>query len=174
MPLPALPPDPVPSEAEIQAVIQRRGIPVRKDVTGRGDITFALARITWKMERQAEDPNAFLVPFSTDPQAFGGRSYEAYRNGPVWKAQRKRILDRAGGLCVGCGAKATQVHHRDYRPRVIAGEDDVPLVALCRSCHQHLHERDSRGLDPSWQESEARLLELVALHEADQPVTTSE
>jgi hypothetical protein len=166
MPLPALPPDPVPSEAELQAIIERRRIPVRPDATGRADITLALARITWKMERQAEDPNAFLVPFSTDPQAFGSKAaYDAYRKEPEWKAQRQRVFDRAGGMCVGCGAKATQVHHRDYRPRVIAGEDDVPLVALCRSCHQHLHERDAQGIEPSWQESEARLSALVALHE---------
>lgn len=166
MPLPGLPPDPRPSEADIQAIIERRPIPVREDVTGRADITFSLARIAWKMERQADDPNAFRVHFSTDWQAFGSKeAYEAYRKQPVWKAQRRRIFDRSGGLCVGCGAKATEVHHRDYRPRVIAGEDDVPLVALCRTCHQHLHEVDTRGLEPSWQESEARLAGLVALRE---------
>jgi hypothetical protein len=161
-----LPLDQTPSEAELQAIIEQRA---REGRTGRPDIERGFARITWREQRRAEDPNAFLVPFSTDPQAFGSKeAYQAYRGGPVWKAQRSRVLDGAARVCIGCGAKATLVHHRDYRPRVIAGEDDVPLVALCRSCHDHLHER-VQGCDPSWQESEARLAALVAQHNNGEP-----
>lgn len=170
MSLPPIPSDPVPTEAELQPFLAK--VKWQPDVDApasvkRGDIRRALARMEWERERQAEDPNAFLVPFSTYPQAFGSKAaYDAYRDGEIWKAQRKRVLEASGGKCVGCGSKATEVHHRDYRPRVLAGEDDAPLVALCRRCHQHVHEDDARGLEPSWQESEARLAELVARRDA--------
>jgi hypothetical protein len=166
MPLPTLQPDSTPSEAELQTIMDQELLLVRNDVAGRDEVLRSYARIVWKMQRRAEDPNAFLVPFSTDPSAFeSAGAYGAYRKGPVWKAQRTRVLELAGRQCVGCGARATQVHHRDYRPRVIAGEDDLPLVALCKSCHLHLHDNNACGREPSWQESEARLTALVARRE---------
>jgi hypothetical protein len=127
------------------------------------DVERKLAKLLWKLELQKQSANSFLVPFSTDPQAFGSpEAYEAYRNTPIWRDQRERVLNRAGGKCVGCSCKASEVHHRDYRPRVLSGEDDSPLVALCWRCHRHIHKRGPNGIDPSWQEEEARLASLVA------------
>ena len=58
----------------------------------------------------------------------------------LWLEQfRPRVLAAANDKCVACGAKATEVHHRDYRPRVMAGEDLSPLVALCENCHDYIH-----------------------------------
>lgn len=166
----AIVPDPKPTAEELQAILDRPGFRDRtsqRPAPDHAEVTRGLARMTWRAELRAEDPNAFLVPFSTDPEAFGhdGHKYEDYRRGDVWAAQRGRVMDRACGLCAGCGRRATEVHHRDYRPRVIAGEDDTPLVALCRKCHGHVHAK-ARGIEPSWQESEARLARLVAAHEA--------
>ncbi len=126
-----------------------------------------IASFIWKHERRRQEPDAFLLPFSTDRQAFGGKAaYEAYRLKPTREAQRRRVMDRVGDLCAGCGRPARDVHHGDYRPRVIAGDGDLPLGPLCRSCHRYLHRKDYRGFEPSWQEGEARLADLVGRREA--------
>lgn len=54
------------------------------------------------------------------------------RKPKLWQSIRERVLERDRGECQCCGRKAEQVHHRDYRPRVLSGEDIDPLVSVCR------------------------------------------
>jgi hypothetical protein len=46
---------------------------------------------------------------------------------------------------------------------VLRGEDDSPLVALRKRCHEKIH----AGKDLSWQETERRLAEIVVLKDAE-------
>ena len=110
----------------------------------------------WRSAKQREDPNAFMV------MSFGDyKKYAKYRRSEIWKTIKKRILQAASGECAACNQQAVVVHHRDYRPRVLAGLDDTPLVALCEFCHEQVH---ARGLTAfrSWTQEERVLAELVA------------
>jgi len=51
---------------------------------------------------------------------------------------------QADNKCACCPNKATQVHHRCYRPRVLSGEDTSLLIALCATCHKTV-DFDERG-----------------------------
>lgn len=180
MPLPPIPPDPKPTEGEINAIL--RQLPKEEwklewsllpsDMEKARQRRRAMDE--WERRRRAAEPDAFAVRFSTDPEAFGSQNaYSKYREGETWKVQRQRVLEAAGGKCQACDCKATEVHHRDYRPRVIAGEDDTPLVALCRECHDYIHAKlpftvpgkpwiTDAQKTPSWHDTESRLARLVA------------
>lgn len=54
-----------------------------------------------------------------------------------------------------------QVHHRDYRPRVLRGEDDTPLVALCRHCHDQVDKLSKEKSRQDWNDKEDILAEMV-------------
>ena len=61
------------------------------------------------------------------------RPYE----GTAWRRQRRRILDRDGGMCQlrydGCAGYADTVHHtRDWR---LGPANDDDLIAACASCN---------------------------------------
>ena len=147
LPIPA---DPEPPPAEIQEEAAKRR--VRGE---QADVAEPMARIAWSVEAQRADPDAFLVPFVVDVD-----EYNAYRRSTTWRRVRQAKLDAAGGRCQGCGTRATQVHHRDYRPRVLRGEDANALVALCRTCHEAIHAKTG-GQSPSWQDQERRLFSLI-------------
>ena len=115
------------------------------------------ARIAWADDVRKRDDSAFLVPFATEVDG-----YPAYLKSEVWKAIRKRVLKAASRKCAGCGGKATQVHHRDYRPSVLRGDNGAPLVALCKTCHDAVHAGDK---NKSWQACERDLHRLVAEQE---------
>lgn len=69
--------------------------------------------------------------------------YNEYLRTPVWHAKRKKVMERAGGMCEGCGNRwADQVHHLTYETyNQYKGEEFLfELVALCVSCHERLHE----------------------------------
>ena len=98
-----------------------------------------VAMVEWqRMERDREERNRLW-------QA----RYSAYLLTPVWWAKRAHVLRRAAGRCEGCGdERATQVHHRRYpqgvlpgSPEWIAQEKLFNLVAICRDCHEHVHQR---------------------------------
>ncbi len=55
--------------------------------------------------------------------------------------------------------KATEVHHRCYRPRVLSGEDTSLLIALCGACHKTV-DRDERGEPRDNQSKERTLTEM--------------
>lgn len=64
--------------------------------------------------------------------------YSIYLHSPEWKAKRTKVLERAGGICEGCGdAPAVEVHHLTYER--IYNEMLFDLVAVCRGCHDQLH-----------------------------------
>lgn len=61
-----------------------------------------------------------------------------YLKTPKWQALRAKVLNRAKGICEGCGEKpATEVHHLTYdhwRDELL-----FELVAVCRDCHAKCH-----------------------------------
>ena len=64
--------------------------------------------------------------------------YNTYLQSPEWEKKRKLVLDRARGICEGCGRKkAVQVHHLHYRR--VGQEMLFDLVAVCQECHDALH-----------------------------------
>jgi 5-methylcytosine-specific restriction endonuclease McrA len=66
--------------------------------------------------------------------------YEAHRQSPKWKALRKKVIERAQGICEGCGHnRATQAHHLTYDR--VCDEMLFDLVAVCESCHSKVHRK---------------------------------
>jgi hypothetical protein len=110
------------------------------------------AEFRWRCWRKEVDPNAFQVAF---PPA--DLDYRKYLKSHRWKSIKKKVLARDRQSCRGCGRKATCVHHRDYRPRVLSGEDISLLVSLCHECHHYVHSTRS-----CWNDAEARLLTRIA------------
>ena len=149
MPLTILPPDPEPTNAELAPYMASY---VVNTSTLYPDLTRRLARLCWRSDQQKANPDLFAVPFSPD------EGYPEYLASPLWASIRKRIR-AANPICVGCNRYASEVHHRDYRPRVMRGEDVTPLVSICPPCHRKVH---TGGWNASWQEEEARLQALVA------------
>jgi len=121
-----------------------------------------MAEIAWKSALKAKDPNLFLVAFQGHIQTFpdGISSYEEYLQSPLWNRIRRKCLTQAEHSCAGCGRRATLVHHRDYRPRVLQGEELSPLVPLCETCHEKIH-KTSEGIPRHWQGCEEELERLV-------------
>jgi 5-methylcytosine-specific restriction endonuclease McrA len=64
--------------------------------------------------------------------------YRAYLRSDHWLDIRRRVLQRAQGLCEGClRRRATQVHHLTYAH---AGAEFLwELVAVCEQCHARVH-----------------------------------
>lgn len=69
------------------------------------------------------------------------RAYDAYLESDEWRRKRALVLKRSAGVCEGCGERpAVQVHHLHYK-RVFR-EMLFDLVAVCRQCHDAIHESD--------------------------------
>lgn len=69
--------------------------------------------------------------------------YADYLALPWWDFVRARALRRARGVCELCQeAHATEAHHTTYKR--IGREKPDDMVALCRSCHEHV---TRQGLD---------------------------
>jgi hypothetical protein len=86
------------------------------------------------------------------------RDYQRYRETPLWRKIRRRVLKRDERVCRCCRGEATQVHHRSYAPEVMRGENDDELVSLCEGCHNHI-EFDDFGKERTDQETDRLLLE---------------
>ncbi len=156
MPLSPIPPNPRPTRAELAAQIERRRGEIADEFLARW------ARFYWECERKKERPDEFLCAFSGWIAAHSPEfRYDEYLRSDSWRQIRARVLVAARYECAGCFNRAAHVHHRDYRPRVLRGEDDSPLVALCKRCHDNIH-----AADPSWQEIERRLDEIVTLKDS--------
>lgn len=64
--------------------------------------------------------------------------YTAYLASGAWAEKRAKVMNRASGLCEGCGtAAATAVHHLTYDN--VGAEFLFELVAICEPCHQRYH-----------------------------------
>ncbi len=66
-------------------------------------------------------------------------TYNAYLTSQTWYDLRAKILDRDSHRCVCCGNHATQVHHRSYAPKVLAGQANDKLASVCGLCHHKIH-----------------------------------
>lgn len=64
--------------------------------------------------------------------------YRAYLKTDAWAKKRDFVLERARGVCEGCGtARATTVHHLTYEH---AGDEFLwELRAVCEACHDKAH-----------------------------------
>jgi len=64
--------------------------------------------------------------------------YNAHMQSPEWFSLRAKVMDRAKGVCEGCGERrATQVHHMTYKR--LGHEMMFDLVAVCSKCHESIH-----------------------------------
>ena len=64
-------------------------------------------------------------------------TYKKYLDSPAWKMKRDDVIKRDGDQCV-CSAQATVVHHKTYNN--IGKEPLSDLVALCKECHDRVHD----------------------------------
>ncbi len=64
---------------------------------------------------------------------------DIYLKSDAWKRKRYVVLKRDNWLCVHCGARATEVHHKRYAKKNIGKEPIEWLVSVCRSCHDSIH-----------------------------------
>ena len=67
------------------------------------------------------------------------KSKKRKARGEFSAATRKLIMERDGGLCVRCGAKAVHIHHVIYRSQGGLGTVDNG-VSVCERCHSFAHE----------------------------------
>ena len=92
-------------------------------------------REAWE-QRRTESAELIKTKFSRD--AFFA-DYDEYLKTDAWARRRVLVLKRASGVCEGCGEEvATEVHHRTYDH--VGNEFLFELVALCKPCHDRLHE----------------------------------
>lgn len=152
MPLPSLPPDPDPTHHDLA--------PLLNDLSALPEnLRVHFAEFQWRDDMRKRDPDAFLVPFAA---WIGDLDYDQYLKSPLWRKIRKLVLTEAQHQCWACGGKATEVHHRDYRPRVLDGRDLLPLVPICRACHKLVHYDATGRQRDSWNESEHVLAQAVS------------
>jgi hypothetical protein len=75
------------------------------------------------------------------PRWRGGSSSARY--GMNWRPMRRRVLERSGGLCEGCGKlPVDEVHHRipiRCFARPADANTESNLIALCKKCHRKAH-----------------------------------
>lgn len=63
---------------------------------------------------------------------------DPYYSSESWREKRVLVMNRAGGVCEGCGLRdAAQVHHLHYR--TFGNEFLWDLRAVCRECHERIH-----------------------------------
>ena len=64
---------------------------------------------------------------------------EVYLKSDAWRRKRYIVLKRDNWLCLYCGEKATQVHHKRYAKKNIGREPIKWLQSVCKKCHNKLH-----------------------------------
>ena len=64
---------------------------------------------------------------------------EVYLKSDAWRRKRYVVLKRDNWLCLYCGEKATQVHHKRYAKKNIGREPIKWLQSVCKKCHNKLH-----------------------------------
>ncbi len=70
--------------------------------------------------------------------------YGQYLRSYKWKEKRYRVYRRAGYMCEACGKNpAIAVHHLHY-PKRWGDEPLSWLQAVCASCHDGLHDYETR------------------------------
>lgn len=94
-------------------------------------------------ESYTRDRKATLDKIANDAaercQSGNREAYADYLRSDAWKRRAAKILRRADGICEGCLTnQASEVHHLTYAH--IGHEFAFELVALCRACHERIHE----------------------------------
>lgn len=148
-----IPPDPRPTKREIDAELRKQE-PGVKSLSR--DMRLRFAELIWYAAAKTKDPDLFWHPFAPEPMW-----YEAYLISDEWRRISRAVKKAAGGKCACCPNKATQVHHRCYRPRVMSGADTSLLIALCGTCHKNI-DRDEQGKPRDAHSKERVLAELFA------------
>lgn len=92
------------------------------------------AEMEWRASIYKVSPNEFWHPEPPD-----GYNDDYLINNKLWRSIKRKVLKAANHRCVVCASKATLVHHRDYRPSVMSGEELQYLVAICDDCHTRVH-----------------------------------
>lgn len=70
------------------------------------------------------------------------KEYYAYLQTDKWRNKRGKVLSRDNNTCQACLTnKASDVHHLTYKH--IYNEPLFDLVAICRPCHEKIHQLDS-------------------------------
>ena len=71
--------------------------------------------------------------------------YNNYLNSPEWHDRRRKVLERARGICEGCGdRRAVHVHHTTYAH--VGNELLFELAALCEQCHELAHSKNPTAM----------------------------
>jgi hypothetical protein len=74
---------------------------------------------------------------------------------PVTPEVRATVRERSGGACeLGCGQRATHIHHRQLRR--YGDHQAANLLHVDALCHRRIHDRVRYSLDVGW---------LVASHD---------
>jgi len=74
-------------------------------------------------------------------RSLGYTSYDEYLASDHWQTTRSGFWKRnKSRRCRGCGERATQIHHVTYKR--LGAEKPYDLVAVCRSCHEAVHESE--------------------------------
>jgi len=129
-----------PSKKELQPFLDRnKDLPKYLRVHQK---QFAI--MEWRQNVYKNNPNEF---WHTEPP---DGYKEGYLAGNLWKSIKQKVLKAANHKCIACPSKANTVHHRDYRPSTMSGEDLQYLVAICNACHTRIHSRgDDTKRDPT-------------------------
>ncbi len=93
-------------------------------------------------------------------KSMGFNSYDEYLNSSTWTLIRSFAIS-PHSLCVGCGEKASQVHHLAYHQKVLEGDPDAMAkftVPLCGKCHEKIE--FTNGTKNSLKIANIRLTEL--------------
>lgn len=73
-----------------------------------------------------------------DKETLWWKAYKAYLETPKWREKSMLVLEREKYVCQACGKRrASQAHHLSYE--FMGHEPLFQLVAVCKSCHDHLH-----------------------------------
>lgn len=71
-------------------------------------------------------------------------TYDDYLQSDIWQKKRKAALERDNHKCTRCGARATEVHHKEY-PELWGLEELDTLTSLCAKCHEEKHSQESNN-----------------------------
>lgn len=86
-----------------------------------------------------QNNDAFYKAQRGERSAEWWRLYNEYLHSDQWQEKRRRVLERAGGVCESCLQRAAvQVHHERY-PETFGLEPAWVLRAVCLSCHKIIH-----------------------------------
>jgi len=86
-------------------------------------------RASWPIEQR----------INNERQAIWWSDYNKYLDSEEWKIIKKKVMERAGGICELCKTqKADQVHHLTYER--VGKERLEDLKAVCFECHDKEHD----------------------------------